>query len=402
MSSADAAPAKGTSDTHGLGVWVAILVAGALSSLFFNIRDAFLTAGKGARVAAAAAERAGASQEHIDQLLKAGPRFWDLAVPLMVAVVPILFAALLSHTFGDPVAGPKAKKLVVAIFIAAMLMSLKAHLEVITPSAGPVAALGIWLIADTSALIALNMITKTIAQRRRDATIAALSSDIERQRAAMEADMIARLQADMAERRSDMASAMRSDIESAIASDMAALRSDMELAVRSDIAALRADMEAELQSDMEDRQRDLDLQAARREQALEEAFGRRQAELEEQFQRRRTAVQEELQILRQAASRPRLNGGGPGRAHLEIEAGAGAGSGSDLGPPTAEEKRLAAIALLKVDPSLSGAEIARLLSEKWRDRLESPLAAKTGQRLRAAAEEALSDEGERSLAGADA
>ncbi|GAA3173073.1 hypothetical protein GCM10020001_119570 [Nonomuraea salmonea] len=333
-----------------------ILFTGMLSSAYFNVRDAFLIAEASAAKAAAEAEKAGASAEAIAKILAKGPDPWMLGGLLLLAVMPVLLSALLSHTFKNPTVAGTARNVIYCVFAVSMVMSLRAHIAVLTHDGDPymwAIALGLWLITEVSALVALNIITKTLGQQRDEATMRRLSADMQARLDALEADRLADIEATVRAREADIVADILADKRADIDAEMSAYEADKKADIERRVADTAAALEADAFADIERR-------AARRAEELETTFQSRWQEIDGVLQARRAEVAEELEQLRAAAVARPASVTGRGR-QKEIGPGSSADSGAKLSK--ADRHELIS-ALLKADPNLKGAQIARALAAK--------------------------------------
>jgi hypothetical protein len=277
-------------ESHGLGLWWTILILGCIVSVVLNIWHA-MTLNTGA---------------------KGHP-----VLGIIFALVPVLFAALLSHGLVSPVVAKWFKWPILALFGMAMVTSISSQAAVLQPYGGGYG--GEWsipIVLDAATLLALNAITSTTAAARKAAAVADMEADMERLRADMrpdiEADVHAELQADMPRIRADIEASVRRTLEA----DIAAREADM-----------RADIHAQAEADM----------ASRLESAALEI--RRQAE-----------VETEARIRRELAETRKTQSSGK-------TATAPARKAADDGLTTKDKARI----LLASNPDMTGAELGRTL-----------------------------------------
>lgn len=214
--------AKNEATGHGLGLWWTILLVGCVISAFLNIWHALHQRGQGTEV----------------------------ILGLIFAVVPVGFAAMLSHGLVSPAVDKWFKAAIVGLFGISMLTSIASQAAVLEPYGGDHGAeWSIPIVLDASALLALHYITKIEKLRREAAARADMEADLEaireQLRPDIEADIRRELEEEMAAARADM----EADIRRTWEADIARIRADIEADIRAekeaDIAAMKADMEAE-------------------------------------------------------------------------------------------------------------------------------------------------------------
>ncbi|MFC7650312.1 hypothetical protein ACFQX6_65770, partial [Streptosporangium lutulentum] len=106
---------------HGLGVWWAILLLGAMTSLYLNIWHALAVPPASAGAAASA---------QAVQAAATGGGVGSVVLAVTYGLVPVAFAALLSHGLVSPLVGPWPRRAIISLFLIGMGMSLAAQAAV--------------------------------------------------------------------------------------------------------------------------------------------------------------------------------------------------------------------------------------------------------------------------------
>lgn len=224
-------------EPHGMGIWWTILLVGAATSLYLNIWHA-VTIPAPTGHPDAAGEAAG-------QAAKA-TTVGGVILAVTYGLIPVLFAALLSHGFVNPLVGAWPRRVIVALFLIGMAMSLSAQAAVMQPYGGDVGRWGIPIILDVSALIALHVITKAASVATASGHAADTAADMaalrEAARREAEADIRAQAEAAMAARLADITTRMEADT--------ATRRTAMEADMATALAAAEADIQRTLEADM--------------------------------------------------------------------------------------------------------------------------------------------------------
>ncbi|MFD1547721.1 hypothetical protein [Nonomuraea guangzhouensis] len=218
-----------TAKPHGLRLWWWILILGCLISVVLNIWHAVTleTHGKGHPV-----------------------------LGIIFALVPVLFAALLSHGLVSPVVAQWFKWPILALFAIAMLTSISSQAAVLAPYGGGYG--GEWsipIVLDASTLLALNAITTAATKARealeeadREAELAGIRADI---RPALEADIRAEYEADMPRVRADIEAGIRAELEADMSARVEAARADIEARAEADMTVRLETAEADIRQRVE-------------------------------------------------------------------------------------------------------------------------------------------------------
>jgi len=197
----------------------------------------------------------------------------NMVLAIAYGVIPVLFAAILSHGMVSDVVGPWPRRIIVGLFLLGMAMSITAVTTMMQPYGGFWGGLGIAVILDTSTLVALNIITTESsvakqAERERgyEAEVAARLADREAGvRAAIEAESAAKLAASEADMRAEFSAAMAAR-EAAMEAELATATQELAAKYDAELAAVKRAAEAELAA------------AKREATAVIEANGRAQVE----------------------------------------------------------------------------------------------------------------------------
>jgi hypothetical protein len=305
---------------HGLGIWWMILVLGGVTSVYLNIWHA------------------------VHQGPEADKAAGQIVLAVTYGIVPVIFAALLSHGFISPLVGPWPRRVIVALFLIGMAMSLSAQADVMAPYGGPVGSWGIPIILDASALVALHVITKaaaTAAQadqaRAREAELAAARRKI----------------------RAELQAEVRAELEAELAARWRELQAEVERNREAELAAVRAEVRAELRAEQDASQAGLEAELAARQAEAERRFAARLADAEAEI---RQSVETETQDrIRRAEVET--------EARVRLELAKDAKAKTKAKSPEAQAKKAAdglstkdkARILLAENPAITGAELGRAL-----------------------------------------
>lgn len=344
---------------HGLGIWWAILLLGAMTSLYLNIWHALAVPPIPEEAVAVARKAAGKAVQEVADGGGAG----SVILAVTYGLVPVAFAALLSHGLVSPLVGPWPRRAIISLFLIGMAMSLSAQAAVMAPYGGPVGRWGIPIILDASALLALHVITKaaaaaTVATRQAD-TEAELAALRVRLRPSIEAEVRAELEAELA--------AVRTDLEAELAARQAELEAELRRNRQAELAAVQAEVGAELGAELTARQAELEEQFTARLAEAEAEIGQR-AETEIQARVRSAEIETEARVRLELAreSKPKPKAKSP-----ELPAK----KTTDDGLTRKDKARI----LLARNPDLTGADLGRALevSERYGRQLLEQLAEET-------------------------
>lgn len=280
----------GTARPHGLGLWWTILILGCCISLVLNIWHAVTlnTGGAGHPV-----------------------------LGIIFALVPVLFAAMLSHGLVSPGAEWWFKGAILTLFGISMITSISSQAYVLKPYGGGYG--GEWsipIVLDAAAILALYFITSRAAAARK---------------AAKEADT----EADMAAIRADMRPGIEADIRAEIEADLPRVRADIEADIRrtleadmsARVAEIRADIEAHAEAEM----------AARLEAAETEIRQRAEVEIEARVRREMAEVRKGQQSRKTLPAPPKRT--------------------TDQGMSNKDRAKI----LVEADPDITGGELGKAL-----------------------------------------
>ncbi|MET8987770.1 hypothetical protein ABZW49_20175 [Nonomuraea wenchangensis] len=249
-----------TAKPHSLRLWWWILILGCLISVVLNIWHAVT--------------------------LKTGDEGHPV-LGIIFALVPVLFAALLSHGLVSPGAAPWFKAAILALFGISMITSISSQAAVMKPYGGGYGAeWSIPIVLDAAAILALYFITSRSAAARE---------------AAAEADREAELEAI----REDLRPSVRAEVRAELQTELDALRTELEAEVErnreAELDAVRAELRAELGPKFE-------AELTRRLEAAEAEF-RRTSAAEEETLARRVEVETEARLRREFAEQAKQQGG---------------------------------------------------------------------------------------------
>ncbi|MEU4234366.1 hypothetical protein AB0F17_59675 [Nonomuraea sp. NPDC026600] len=348
--------------SHGLGLWWTILITGCAISVFLNMWHALT-------------------------LDKPGT---EIALGIIFALVPVLFAAMLSHGLVSPIIMSWSKKAILwtrmailSLFAVAMLTSIASQAAVMKPYGGGYGAeWSIPLVLDASALLALNFIIKGAATARE---------------AVRQADVEAELATLRAELRPGVAAEVRAELEAEHAAAQAELEAER-VAAQAELTTELAGARTALKTEA-DRTREAELKAARDQTRAqeEEKFRAVRARLEEEYaarlkraadqiaQRAETETETRVEQARtETEARVRLEMAGENRPKTRPKTAAAPASNTaadGLSRQEALEMRLKqARALLAEKPDINGAELGRALdvSDRYGRKLLEQLAEEDG------------------------
>lgn len=339
----------GTKQKKGTAFWWFLLILSTVVSITLNLWHAWTIAADPALIADACQ----VSQTLCEQAKRVADRVAGVhpVLGFIFAIVPPLFAAGLSHGLKDERVVKWVKRGIIGLFVLSMATSIVSQASVMHPyGGGYLAEWAIPVVLDSSALIALYMIT-TLEQ---EAAKAAKQADIERDmealreqlRPGIERDIQARAEQDMAARERDIEARLRRDIGGEKERDIAAV----EAQAQRDIAAVREAAER-------------DIEALRRD--VSTRWKQREAEIVEEVSRAKDQeyAAREPEIRRQIEAQIRLE--------MPTEKRPGNRKALDVGPSgkkdkvstemTPEKRLELAVEILRKDPTISGAELGRKL-----------------------------------------
>lgn len=195
---------------HGLTLWWTILILGCAISVVLNLWHALTlnTAGKGHAV-----------------------------LGVIFAIVPVLFAALLSHGLVSPGADRWFKAAILALFGVSMITSVSSQAAVMAPYGGGYG--GEWsipIVLDASAILALYFITSRAAAAREAAVQAATDAELAAAKAELRPAVVAEVRAEL---RAELTTA-KAELEAEVARNRQA-----------ELAAAKAEAGAELRAELE-------------------------------------------------------------------------------------------------------------------------------------------------------
>ncbi|WP_433250419.1 hypothetical protein ACQPYK_04125 [Streptosporangium sp. CA-135522] len=190
---------------------------------------------------------------------------------IIFALVPAVFAALLSHGLVSPMAAKWFRAAILALFAVSMLTSIASQAAVMRPYGGGYGAeWSIPLVLDASALLALHFITKAattareaIVWEQQEAELAVMKAEL---RPLVEAELRAELEAEV--------QALRAELETEAARTREAERD-----------AVRAEVQAELGTELQASRREMETALAAREVELNKQLADRMAQAETQIRR---------------------------------------------------------------------------------------------------------------------
>ncbi|MEV4753016.1 hypothetical protein AB0K21_42295 [Streptosporangium sp. NPDC049248] len=336
-------PAKtpGQAAQHGLGLWWSILILSTTVSITLNLWHALTMKADAALIKDACQVSA--------ELCKRAARVADEVVGLhpvlgvIFAIVPPVFAGLLSHGLINPVIGAWIKNAILGLFGISMATSVVSQAAVMQPyGGGYMAEWSIPLVLDASALIALHVITKSVGlahelvrQVDAEAELEAIRAE---QRPAIEAEVRAELTAELA--------AAEAELRAELSARQAELTADAQRNYEAEITAARTQIRAELGAELTAVRTRLEQEAAQRQASLEAAFDTRLAETKATL--RRDAEAEIAERIRRAEVETE------GRIRLELAKDAKPKTKTDTPAKKTDE------------PSLNRHDKARILKEKAR------------------------------------
>lgn len=332
-------PAKAAQ--HGLGLWWSILILSTTVSITLNLWHALTMKADAAlikdacQVSATLCKRAA---QVADQVVGIHP-----VLGVIFAIVPPVFAALLSHGLINPVIGAWIKNAILGLFGISMATSVVSQAAVMRPyGGGYLAEWSIPLVLDASALIALHVITKSVGlahelvrQIDAEAELEAIRAE---QRPAIEAAVRAELEVELA--------AAQAELTTELTARQAELTADAQRNYAAELTAARTQIREELGAELTAVRTRLEQDVAQRQAALETEFATRLAETEADI--RRSAETEIAERVRRAEVETE------GRIRLELA--------KDNRSKTKSEVPVKKTA----DPGLSRQDKARLLKEKAR------------------------------------
>lgn len=335
---------------HGLGLWWFLLIASTVVSITLNLWHALSIKPDAQLVRDACAvsttlcERA----SHVAaQVVGIHP-----VLGIIFAIVPPLFAALLSHGLVNPLVGAWIKRAILGLFGISMATSIVSQAAVMRPYGG-----GYWaewaipLVLDASALISLHAITT----------------------AATAAQTAARTE----ELREELEPALRTELERKFRAELAAreeeLRAELERNKTEELAAreeeLRAELEGNFGTELAEREQEIRQELVARIQAAEEEIrARAESEMQERI---RDAV-----IAAEARVRLELTKTGTGGKRPQKEISAAGKTGGDQQP----NKRDRAASILRAQPDIAPKDLAVMLdcTPKYARNLINELAPEPG------------------------
>ncbi|GAA4931702.1 hypothetical protein GCM10023334_038970 [Nonomuraea thailandensis] len=343
--------------SHGLGLWWTILITGCAISVFLNMWHALT-------------------------LDKPGT---EGALGVIFALVPVLFAAMLSHGLVSPIITSWSTKAILwtrmailSLFAVAMLTSIASQAAVMKPYGGGYGAeWSIPLVLDASALLALNFIIKGAATAREavrqadvEAELAALRAEL---RPGVEAEVRAELAAEHAAAQAELEAervAARAELKTELANARAALKAEADRTREAELKAACDQTRAQEEEKFRAVRARLEEEyAARLKRAAEQITQRAASETEARVQQARTETEARVR-LEMAGDRP--------KARAKTTAGPAPRTSTDgLSRQEALEIRLQqARALLTEKPDITGAELGRALdvSERYGRTLLAQLA----------------------------
>ncbi|MEU7004460.1 hypothetical protein [Nonomuraea sp. NPDC046570] len=298
-------PATPSADRPSLKLWWAVLILGCAVSVVLNLWHALTLTSEAAAKAAKAAGEASAATAHP-------------VLGIIFALVPALFAAMLSHGLISPMAAKWFRGAILSLFGVSMLTSMASQAAVMRPYGGGYGAeWAIPLVLDASSLLALHYITMAATTVREAAARAELEADLD---------------------------AVRAELGAELAAARAELEAEAKRNSKAELAAAEAEVRAELRAELE-----AELDAIRTEA---EAEIRRRAEAETEARVRRVVVESEARIRREVAEEIK-----PKTRQKAIEAPAKKSANDGL---TSKDK---ARILLTQNPGMTGAELGRALGK---------------------------------------
>lgn len=310
-------PATPIADRPSLKLWWAVLILGCAVSVVLNLWHALTLTSEAAAKAAKAAGEASAATAHP-------------VLGIIFALVPALFAAMLSHGLISPMAAKWFRGAILSLFGVSMLTSMASQAAVMRPYGGGYGAeWAIPLVLDASSLLALHYITMAATTVREAAARAELEADLDAVRAelrpSVEAEVRAELGAELAAARAELEAEAKRNSTAELAAAEAEVRAELRAELEAELDAIRTEAEAEI---------------------------RRRAEAETEARVRRVVVESEARIRREVAEEIK-----PKTRQKAIEAPAKKSANDGL---TSKDK---ARILLTQNPGMTGAELGRALGK---------------------------------------
>uniref|UniRef100_UPI003F499D3F hypothetical protein n=1 Tax=Streptosporangium sp. CA-256172 TaxID=3240076 RepID=UPI003F499D3F len=356
-------PAKAAQ--HGLGLWWSILILSTTVSITLNLWHALTMKADAALIKDAcqvSKELCKRASQVASEVVGIHP-----VLGVIFAIVPPVFAALLSHGLINPVIGAWIKNAILGLFGISMATSVVSQAAVMRPyGGGYLAEWSIPLVLDASALIALHVITKSVGLAHEharqvdvEAELVALRAE---QRPGIEAEVRAELTAELA--------AAEAELRAELSARQAELTAEAKRNYEAELSAARTEIRTELGAELTTVRTRLEEEATRRQEALEADFATRLAETEAAL--RREAEAEIAERVRRAEVETE------GRLRLELAREAKPKTKTDTPSKKADEGGLSrhdkarllkdkARILLAEMPEITGAELGRALdvSERY-------------------------------------
>ena len=172
---------------------------------------------------------------------------------IIFALVPVLFAALLSHGLVSPGAERWFKAAILALFGISMATSISSQASVMKPYGGGYGAeWSIPIVLDAAAILALYFITSRAATAREAAQEAAAAAETEAAKAELrpvvEAELRTNLRAELGAAKAELEAELRRNREAELTAARAAGRAEVEAEVEPRISARLTAAEAEFRT----------------------------------------------------------------------------------------------------------------------------------------------------------
>ncbi|MFI6512143.1 hypothetical protein ACIBCT_31460 [Streptosporangium sp. NPDC050855] len=266
---------------HGTALWWTILIMGTTVSVILNLWHALSLT----------------SQQTLDTAKAAGKSAAEVGsghpvLGIIFALVPAVFAALLSHGLVSPMAAKWFRAAILALFGISMLTSISSQAAVMRPYGGGYGAeWSIPLVLDASALLALHFITKAATATRE----AIIWEQQEAELAVMKAELRPIVEAEL-----------RTELEAEVQARRTELEAEAARIREAELEAVRAEVQAELGAKLQASQDEMEAALAAREAELDTQFAalmaqaetqlRQDAEIEMQQRLRRAEVETEARV----------------------------------------------------------------------------------------------------------
>ncbi|MEV0993392.1 hypothetical protein [Nonomuraea sp. NPDC050202] len=311
---------------HGLRLWWSILLLSTTVSITLNLWHA-LTMKADQALVRDACQVSDVLCERATQLAAKVVGIHPV-LGIIFAIVPPVFAALLSHGLISPLVGEWIKRAILTLFGVSMATSIASQAAVMRPYGG-----GYWaewaipLVLDASQIIALHVITTAASLARKAAEAAASAAETEAAKTGLrplvEAEVRAELGAELSQRKAE-------------------LEAEVERNRQAELTAARAEERAEVEAELETR-------ISARLSAAAAEF-RTRAEAEKAVAVQRAEVAAEARVRREIAEQAKQSG-------QRRASAPSARRDTEDGLSSEDRARI----LLAQNPEMTGAELGRAL-----------------------------------------